>query len=303
MLALLGPLALLGQQEALLAHYPQFRQLYNPAYAGSRGFYQLDALYRNQWTGFEGAPKTFVFSGHAGFGDRKHGAGVVLANENLGPYRQLAFLANYAFRIKLHFGPAKIAYLGLGVQAGMLNHAFDGTNLDLLDPDDPVLPGTVNGTVVPDVGAGAVLYTHRWFVEAAVTHLAGQKLNFNGGGEARLERHYIGGGGFDLPTSKYNKNFVLSPAIRVQYAQTFPVQVHATLRATVMEKVYGGATYRIREGFAFQVGAFPIDNLHVGYALDLTSNSLGRQAGLTHNIAVGYGFGNPRQKVLTPIFF
>ena len=50
---------------------PQFSQnmftklAINPGFAGANGAYCGTLLYRNQWTGFGGEPKTFLFSGDA----------------------------------------------------------------------------------------------------------------------------------------------------------------------------------------------------------------------------------------------
>ena len=60
---------------------PQFTQymfnemFINPAYAGSREHIALTALYRNQWVGIEGAPKTQTFSVHAPLRNEKIGLG------------------------------------------------------------------------------------------------------------------------------------------------------------------------------------------------------------------------------------
>ena len=52
--------------ESSRAQYQQFYSQYiysglliNPAYAGSQDALNITAAYRNQWTGFEGAPKCF----------------------------------------------------------------------------------------------------------------------------------------------------------------------------------------------------------------------------------------------------
>jgi type IX secretion system PorP/SprF family membrane protein len=52
----------LAQQQPMYSQY-MFNMLnINPAYAGSRGVSTMTALYRNQWVGIPGAPRTSSFS-------------------------------------------------------------------------------------------------------------------------------------------------------------------------------------------------------------------------------------------------
>lgn len=54
-----------SQQDAQYTQYMYNTMTVNPAYAGSRGQLSLAALYRSQWVGLEGAPKTFTLNLHS----------------------------------------------------------------------------------------------------------------------------------------------------------------------------------------------------------------------------------------------
>jgi type IX secretion system PorP/SprF family membrane protein len=51
-----------SQQDAQYTQYMYNTETINPAYAGSRGVLSIFGLYRTQWIGLDGAPKTGVFS-------------------------------------------------------------------------------------------------------------------------------------------------------------------------------------------------------------------------------------------------
>src|SRR5438309_4339889 len=83
---------------------PQFSQhiftklYYNPAFAGANDAICATLLYRNQWTGFGGEPKTALFMAdmpvdvlHGGIGISSHVA------DNLGQIKSLDVRANYAY--------------------------------------------------------------------------------------------------------------------------------------------------------------------------------------------------------------
>ena len=49
---------LFAQQDAQYTQYMYNLSVINPAYAGSKETMNIGLLHRNQWTGFDGAPKT-----------------------------------------------------------------------------------------------------------------------------------------------------------------------------------------------------------------------------------------------------
>ena len=59
------PFCLAGQVRPLSNLYNLDKLVFNPAFAGSQGALSATALYRNQWVGFNDAPKNYSFSAHA----------------------------------------------------------------------------------------------------------------------------------------------------------------------------------------------------------------------------------------------
>ena len=47
-----------AQQDSQYTQYMYNTVVVNPAYAGSRGAMSVFGMHRNQWVGFDGAPKT-----------------------------------------------------------------------------------------------------------------------------------------------------------------------------------------------------------------------------------------------------
>ena len=56
-----------AQQDPMYTQYMFNQMVLNPAYTGSKDRFTTMLLYRTQWVGFEGAPKTTTFSAHAPF--------------------------------------------------------------------------------------------------------------------------------------------------------------------------------------------------------------------------------------------
>src|SRR5436190_22353458 len=77
-----------AQYEPQFTQYMNNEQFINPAYAGSRGFAAASLLYRDQWVGIEGAPRTATFGFHSPFMYNKIGLGLCIMNDRIGVTNQ-----------------------------------------------------------------------------------------------------------------------------------------------------------------------------------------------------------------------
>ncbi|MDQ3535672.1 MAG: PorP/SprF family type IX secretion system membrane protein, partial [Bacteroidota bacterium] len=104
-----------AQQIPLYSQYMFNRYLLNPAVGGSEEGANFMLGYRNQWIGFEDAPKTFYLSYHTSIEEGKqgrkkfkpkqqknnHGFGSFLFNDRTGPTSRTGGYASYAYHISL----------------------------------------------------------------------------------------------------------------------------------------------------------------------------------------------------------
>ena len=126
-----------AQQKALYSQYMTNYYLLNPAVTGFEKDWQLSAGFRNQWVGFEGAPKTFYLSAHtAVLKNRKrrlrpdqgyHGAGGCLYSDNTGPTRRSGFQFSYAYHKPL----TRELFASAGIFAGVQQFSFDPNKVQL----------------------------------------------------------------------------------------------------------------------------------------------------------------------------
>src|SRR3569832_2281652 len=71
----------------------------NPAYTGSLDALAINASYRNQWVGVEGAPVTESFVAHTPAFHKKMGIGVTVMNEHIGVLKTTTGYLNLYYRI------------------------------------------------------------------------------------------------------------------------------------------------------------------------------------------------------------
>src|SRR6187402_2765571 len=89
-----------AQQDAQFTQYMYNTININPAYAGSRGAMSIFGLYRTQWVGLDGAPKTAAFSVNTPLNDSRLGIGVSVTNDELGPTVENTFSADISYTIQ-----------------------------------------------------------------------------------------------------------------------------------------------------------------------------------------------------------
>ena len=99
-----------SQQDAQYTQYMYNTISVNPAYAGSRGVLSIFGLYRTQWVGLEGAPKTANASVNTPIANSNLGLGVSFVNDQIGPTSENTISADVSYSVptsehfKLSFG-------------------------------------------------------------------------------------------------------------------------------------------------------------------------------------------------------
>ncbi|MDE6270778.1 MAG: PorP/SprF family type IX secretion system membrane protein, partial [Muribaculaceae bacterium] len=154
-----------AQTDVLLSQAYAMPTYYNPGYAGSTDMLRLRAAGRLQWVGIDHAPRSFIGTADMPlslFG-KKFGVGAVVSQESYGLYSTLQLGAQAGFKFKKFGGTWSV-----GVQLGMYDQGFKGSEVILPDDDDfhegndDGLPTTdVHGTAF-DMAAG-ISYTHKYF--------------------------------------------------------------------------------------------------------------------------------------------
>ena len=96
-----------GQQTLQYSNYLENSFYLNPAVA-HLGKKRLNIIYRNQWIGFEGAPKTTFLSYQSSFSHNKDvksssfsSFGGFLQNENIGAFRSFKINISYSYSLLL----------------------------------------------------------------------------------------------------------------------------------------------------------------------------------------------------------
>ena len=279
-----------AQFDAQFNQYWAVENYYNPAKAGTEANkLNLTALYKMQWLGMPGAPKSTFITGDAGidFLGRNHGVGASFLNEKIGLYSLSTFAAQYAFKLKLLNG-----ILSLGLEAGMFDLSFDGTKLftpsggEYHSASDGGIPESRMDGSKLNVNFGARYSTDKYYVGVSSTKLTEPVLNF---GESDLMSLYIGriyyltaGGNINLSNPLYQ----VRPSFLVK-SDMLTTQIDVTGRFVYNDFLWAGLSYRWKEALVFSFGA-EIKNIRFGYAYDYSTTDIMKASSGSHEITLSY---------------
>jgi type IX secretion system PorP/SprF family membrane protein len=281
--------------------YTQFfsnKLVVNPAYAGTREAVSALALYRHQWAGFEGAPRTTSVTLHSPIKNRNMGIGGALVYDQLGIQRNYTAKLSYAYHLKTRIGTVSMGIDGQFKKVDML-----WMDSNPLEQDDNYIPYGANSMIMPNFGAGVYLFNKNYYVGISVPKLMENELNFN---QTTLQvenldrRHFFAMAGLYIPTSK---NFGIKPAILAKYEVESPLELDLNVMAIYKDRFWFGFTYRTNDSFDAIVQYHFDSGMRIGYAYDFTITELARATSGSHEIMIGYDFNRLVKGIYNPRYF
>ncbi|TSD68011.1 type IX secretion system membrane protein PorP/SprF [Inquilinus sp. KBS0705] len=290
-----------AQQDAQFSQYV-FNGLYvNPAYAGYKQDTYMNAFYRSQWTGLEGAPRTFSLAVDGATAENKVGLGLLVAQDKLGAQSNLAVYGNYAYRLQM--GDNENNRLAFGLGAGFIQNGIDGTKLNPLQSGDEYIPTNFQSSILPDARAG-VLYTNEHFfagfsADNLVAHLLAAKRDKSVAVPVPVPHFYLTGGAIYT----LNDQVKLRPSFLIKDDRGGPTSLDLNLFMLLNEKIWIGGTYRTAiplynkpylqnnlqksNAFVGLVEIFATDRLRIGYAFDYSLTPLANYSYGSHELSIG----------------
>jgi len=299
----LSALKVQAQQDPHYTQYMYNMNVVNPAYAGSKESISGGLLYRTQWVGLDGAPKTATFDIHSPVG-KNVGLGLSVVSDEIGPVKETNAYADFSYTLNLG-GEHRLA---LGLKAGA---TFQDVGLYsdigsgyLPQPGDIAFKEDTNNTYL-NIGAGAFYYTQKYYVAFSVpnmlkaTHLDvtqnDQTLEF--GNETS---HYFLTGGYVFDLSE---NTELKPSFMLKSAFSAPTSFDLSANCRFYKKYEIGATYRLDDSFGAMVNFAVTPSIRVGYAYDHIISDLEGTAPASHEFMLLFDLNVPKKVSISPRYF
>lgn len=296
------PLGMFAQQDPQYTQYMYNTQQFNPAYAGNREMLSANLLYRTQWVGLEGAPKTATFSLSSPIGKlKKMGLGVTLSHDEIAISRETNLAVDYSYSIYLNFNTK----LSFGLKAGVNVLDVDFTKLNPFNPNDPLFQDNIDNKWQPNIGAGVYLNSNKWYVGLSAPNFLETKHydksknpGFTSVASERMHFYLMGGYVFDL-----SSNVKFKPATLLKAVAGAPLQWDVSANFLFNEKLTLGAAWRWDAAVSALAGFQVNPNLFIGVGYDYQLTDLEKYSDGSYEIILRFDIVNSVQKILTPRFF
>ena len=275
-----------AQNRKYFGNFSLFQQYFNPALTGYEGSV-VKTFYRDQWTGYQDAPRTLFISGELdladlkSFGNRrpsgarsaaaagKHAVGLSILHDTFGPFKESQFNASYSHKVVL----SEVLSLRGGAAFTYNLNRLDENQLifdDLSDAQYQELLRSDNNRVHKlGVNAGLVLSATDYYFGYAVQDLTKGAL---AGGDTYLNdtyalQHVLQGGYRRGITDEFG--LVFNGLYR--YDSKLKGTLEGQLKGVYDDTYWAGIGYRNNLALTFTAGMRFKNQFKIGYLREMPS--------------------------------
>ncbi len=300
-----------SQQQTQLTNFMLHQYLYNPAYAGTFQGMQFNAGYRNQWTGFDGAPKTYMASGYGTLKKQPQMAvGGLITNDQMGLLNRTSIYGSYSYHLKLN-DKWKI---GFGLSVGFVQYNVKAYNAKPYDKDDNFLASSILNANAFDANGGFHLYSKKFFFGASGQQLPDGKIYWNNT-IGKLTPIFYLYSGYTFTLDKKKKEYTLQTSILLRFNNPSPFEIEYNMKLAYKSMLWVGTSFRHAKtntslgkkwqnnSFCALLGVTISKQFTMGYSYDIAMSNIRNYNNGSHELILTYTLlskkGVPKDKVQT----
>ncbi len=302
-----------AQQQFQMSQYFMSPITFNPAVTGVEDFVDLKVGFRQQWSGFEDAPRTYFISASGTLnsssneflykgnslrisdpsiydqfrgrtqGKIKHGIGGYIVRDQQGPFRQMGGYVAYA----PHFSLGPKATLAVGVSGGLSNREWNIGDISVREPDDNTYNNYLTQGVIEnyfDLNAGVFFYTNTFYIGYSANQLLQNKVYAGQENIGKLTAHHYLTAGYRIPL---NSRLDFLPSVLLKYVSPVPPVLDINLKVKYNEVFWAGVSYRNNDAIAGMAGATLNQFINLSYSYDFTISDFNAYNTGSHEIILG----------------
>ncbi|WP_400081101.1 type IX secretion system membrane protein PorP/SprF [Winogradskyella sp. R77965] len=279
---LLCSASLYAQQEPHYTQYMYNMNIINPGYMiDELGIIEVGGLYRSQWVGVEGAPKTGNIFANIPLTDKIEISLNFLNDEIGGGIKQTenVFNVDAAYKIELN----ETLNMSFGMKVG-----FDHLSTNVFQSNvtgDSFFDNT--SKTVLNIGAGVFMFSDKYYVGLSAPNLLPNQIDTDNEVFYQNDLHLflIGGYVFDI----YD-DLKLKPSAVVKQSFGAPLSFDISANALYQEKFELGVSYRYQDAITAMIGIEVLPDFRLGYAYDFNTSALKDYNSGSHEFILTYRF-------------
>jgi len=295
-----------AQSLKYMSNFSAYQQYYNPALTGHEGSV-AKTYYRNQWTGFEDAPKTIFISGEMdvadftksgrkkwdkpyrgsdkGYKGAQHALGITALQDRFGPARETQLQLNYGTGVRL----TEKLNLRWGGALTYNNYRLDGSTLVVDEASDPRyqnLQGRDARLSKVDFNLGIALTAGKYYLGYGMQDITRGHFNLSGNTFSKdvYTRKHIVQAGFR--TALTNQFGMIVNGL-YQYDQQMKSSTEGQVKLVYQDMFWLGGGYRYDLAYSLAAGV-DFGQLRINYAYESPVQSARAIPKSTNEIGLAY---------------
>ncbi len=296
-----------AQNRKHIANFQLFQQYYNPSLTGYEGS-MLKGFHRNQWSGFEGAPRAYLASAELDLADlsawqkndvlrtrqhdffdrqagARHAFGLTVLQDGFGPFSESQVHLGYASRVRL----SEKLSLRWGGALAYSAQRLDGTKLTVDNESDPEFQGVLGQRLRQgklDLNLGLTLTADKFYLGYAMQDVT--QSGIVSGGDAFLQdlytrKHLVQAGYRTAITEEIG----LVTNAMWQYDDQLKESAELQLKAVYQNMLWLGGSYRQELAWSATAGV-RFAQFRVGYAYEIPVQDARHVSRSTSEISLTY---------------
>ena len=317
---MLLPKTVLGQQEPIYSQFMYNKLPINPAYAGVKELWSLRLLYRDQWSGLKGHPRTMGFSANGPVFNDNIALGGNIVHDEIGLTRNTWITSSYAYRLQVKPGGKQQMSFSMGIHAGVMLYKANLHEVRPVEDNDPVFREPIS-RVLPEIGAGFYFTGTHFYAGASVPNFVPSDLYNKQDARdlpdnmitKRVPHFFVMAGGI-VPIGKeamvkFRPQVMTRNVLSRDRKSPFEMDINGSIMlydwvnlgltyrtALGNRKLNGGEKLTNPESLIGMVEFWPTKRMMIGYSFDYTLGELQQYSRGSHEIILGYDLEPNRKK-------
>ena len=289
LLALLLSVGAFAQSRKYMSQFSHLQGYLNPALTAYEGT-MVKGLVRNQWAGWEGAPKMNFVSAEIDFANLggnsdlgKNAIGVNLLSDEYGAFTESELILSYATRIRV----SEKAGLRMGAGLNINSIRLDGNRLTTEEANDPTLAQYIGGFAdmnVLDLNIGMSVTHPNYYVSYGVHNVNQGSISSGDIFMDKKPRVGIAQAGY---RNRFSENMTVITNAMWRTQSDLPAKVEFNMKFLFNDKFWVGGGHRVDDTNNAQLGLL-LGNLRFGYAYEWPMLKTYRLPYPTHEFMVSY---------------
>lgn len=257
------PIFSFAQQLADRSAFTEMAFVWNPAMTASYSYGEVSANYRQQWLGFDNAPRTAVLAAQYPFEEENMSIGGYFMQDHIQPLSTFTMALTYAYKFSLGLSDYDRAIIGANLNASQ--YFVDALEIVVNDPDDNLVPSGESSEINFNAGIG-FFYTsyagtrrqsydaeNAFFFGVAVNQIFPSDLILTESNRFANWKRAIHGNAL-IGARLVNDRFFIEPSAWVNYSTQNNVNASVNVKMEMYESFWTAFTYSTNQTMALQVG-------------------------------------------------